>query len=75
MGIKGAALATLLGQAFGLVLRWRWLRARDFVSPLSSFFATSAQHVKAIVAIGLPNALMSGVWSMVYPVLTSLCPH
>ncbi len=69
MGVEGAAYATLVGHFVSLITRALLLRKRDYIPPIKYFITKKFNYLKEILAIGLPNAAASWVWSMVYPIL------
>lgn len=70
--IAGAAVATVICQALGLAARLFFLRRRGMIGPAAGFLAFPRRWVGPIVRIGLPNAITSCVWSVVYPFLTRI---
>jgi putative MATE family efflux protein len=72
LGIRGAAVATIVSQSVGLLLRLHLLRKDGFIGPYTMFLSPSGKFVVHLARIGLPNALTQGAWSMVYPILSTL---
>lgn len=72
LGLRGAAIALLISQTVGLAIRLLWLRRLNEIGPFAGFFRPEFLFWKRILAIGLPVALTSGAWSLVYPFLTKL---
>lgn len=72
LGVQGAAIATAVSQTLGLVGRIWALRQKDMISPWRGFVVFPRRWVGATLRIGIPNALTSCVWSVVYPFLTRI---
>ena len=69
LGVEGAAYATLAGHLVSLIARGILLRKRNYIPPLIYFFTKKMHYLKEILKIGIPTAVASMVWSMVYPIL------
>ncbi len=72
LGVAGAAYATLIGHACGLVMRVIWLRRRRFIPPLADFLSFSTGYFKRILNVGIPTAASHLIWTSVYPLLTTI---
>lgn len=70
LGIKGAAIASILSQIIGILLRTYYLRKKNHIGTLASFFKFSTKHFKRLLKIGIPTAATHAVWSSVFPMLT-----
>lgn len=71
-GVAGAAMASLVGMTFGLILRVVFLRRRGYVGPLRSFLEFSSGYFGRIFRVGLPTSASHLIWTSVYPLLTTL---
>lgn len=71
-GTAGAAFATLVSHGLSFFLRLYVLRRKGYISPIASFFRFKTYYYASIIKIGLPNALTSMIWSLVYPFLARL---
>ena len=72
LGLQGAAIALLASHTIGVSIRLVWLRRRDCIPSPAQMARPTFAHAGRIVSIGLPVALTSGAWSLVYPLLTRL---
>lgn len=72
MGTAGAALATIISHALSFVMRLYLLRRKGYIAPLFSFFKFKTFYYRRLIKIGLPNAVTSMIWSLVYPFLARL---
>ncbi len=69
LGVEGAAYATLAGHLVSFISRAILLRKRNYIPPFVYFFSKKIHYLKEILKIGIPTAVASLVWSMVYPIL------
>lgn len=72
MGTAGAALATIISHALSFFLRLYLLRKKGYIAPLLQFFRFKTFYYSRLIKIGLPNAVTSMIWSLVYPFLARL---
>lgn len=61
MGIKGAALATVIGQIISFCLLWGAMRKSDAINIEFKNFKPSLYYLKEILCGGLPSLLRQGV--------------
>jgi len=74
LGASGAAIATVISQAFSVVLCIFYLKKRDFVFDFSieSFKCASLKQLKLILKIGIPTSIQNVATSASFLFLTSL---
>jgi putative MATE family efflux protein len=72
LGMRGAAMATVFSEIIGLFINTIILRKNDYIAPLYSFLKFSTRHIKHILRIGIPAATTNAVWTIVFPILTSI---
>ena len=72
MGTAGAALATIISHALSFFLRVYLLRRKNYIAPFPQFLRFKTFYYGRIIKIGLPNAITSLIWSLVYPFLARL---
>ncbi|MEW6710836.1 MAG: MATE family efflux transporter [Candidatus Riflebacteria bacterium] len=72
MGTEGAALATIISHGLSFFMRLYLLRRKGYIPPLPQFFKFKTFYFGRIIKVGLPNALTSMIWSLVYPFLARL---
>ncbi len=72
MGTAGAALATIISHGLSFVMRLYLLRRKGYIAPILSFFKFKTFYYRRLIKIGLPNAVTSMIWSLVYPFLARL---
>jgi putative MATE family efflux protein len=70
MGIQGAALASVISQGCGTLLRFMLLVRRGYCPALPGRESIALPHCRNILKIGIPQAATHWVFSMVYPVLS-----
>jgi putative MATE family efflux protein len=71
MGIKGAALATLISQLAGFSARWSIMFKKGYIGGIIELKqALLFKNSRKILEIGIPQASTHWVFSMVYPVLS-----
>lgn len=70
MGVKGAALAWILSEIFGLVLRILFLVRGNYLD-LDPKGAVNLERWGKMLVMGLPQTTSEVVFSFVYPLLTS----
>lgn len=69
LGVAGAGWATILGLSVGLVLRSVTLARRGWIGSLLIF---TRLRWPRILHIGVPTASVHAIWTMSYPLLTSV---
>lgn len=73
LGIMGAAYATIIGWGFGLVMAIYLVRKADLpIEPARAMKGKVAEHLGAIVKVGLPAACSNAINPMGLSVLTAL---
>ena len=68
MGIAGAALATVAGQLFAMVMGFAFLKKNRYISIKLLGFSINGKCVKDILEVGIPSIIMQGIGT----VMTSL---
>lgn len=72
LGLRGAAVALIISHTVGTIVRVVWLRRLNCICGVAEMLRPTWDHAARIVTIGVPVALTSGAWSLVYPLLTRL---
>lgn len=70
MEVGGAALSTIIAQAFGIILRIILLRKKDFLPHVFSIKQFTLKDSLEIMKVGLPAATGNFIFCMVFPFLT-----
>lgn len=71
LGIRGAAIATIISQAIGFLARLSLLFKNNYIGGMSDLKSSlSFSNTKKVLKIGIPQASTHWVFSMVYPVLS-----
>ncbi len=74
LGVAGAAWASILAQAFAVLLNWFWLRKKHFlpkrIPSVKSFFELPL--IKKIISIGAPIGAGGFFFSLIYVGLTGI---
>ena len=70
MGIKGAAIATIISSAVGITLRLYYLLKKEFINSHPSLSCMSFKDSMNIIKVGIPVAAGNFIFCMVFPVLT-----
>ena len=71
-GVSGASFATVLSFFLSLFLRFWFLRRKNYIDSLKTFFTFSTTYFYKILSIGIPTASARVIWSMVYPLLSTI---
>ncbi|MBI3018329.1 MAG: MATE family efflux transporter [Deltaproteobacteria bacterium] len=71
-GAFGAAFATLISFAVGMGVRLYFLRKKGYVDSLATYGKLSQAYFYRILSIGIPTASARVIWSLVYPLLSTL---
>ncbi len=72
LGIKGAALATIVSSVIGLLIRHRIMRDKNCIGRWRSYFVVPQIYLRRILSIGLPTAVNSASWTLTYPFLSTI---
>ncbi|MEQ8222460.1 MAG: MATE family efflux transporter [Candidatus Eremiobacterota bacterium] len=70
MGVGGAALSTIIAQAFGIVIRVILLVKKDFLPSVFSLKDFTLRESLEIMKVGIPVATGNFIFCMVFPFLT-----
>ncbi|MBI2646448.1 MAG: MATE family efflux transporter [Deltaproteobacteria bacterium] len=71
-GAFGASFASLISFTVGMGIRLYFLRKRGYIDSLTTYRKLSGAYFYRILSIGIPTATARVVWSLVYPLLSTL---
>ncbi len=71
-GVFGASFATLISFTVGMGVRLYFLCKKRYVDALGTYGKLSGVYFYRILSIGIPTASARVIWSLVYPLLSTL---
>src|SRR3989338_8372285 len=71
-GVFGASFASILSFAAGMGVRLYFLRKKGYIDSLTTYGKLSKVYFYRILSIGIPTASARVIWSLVYPLLSTL---
>ncbi len=71
-GAFGASFATVISFTVGMGARLYFLRKKGHVDSLTTYGKVSGVYFNRILSIGIPTASARVIWSLVYPLLSTL---